>query len=106
MRLGGGNRQAWEGEIMSNQDSSGATCIFVAFLLGAVTGAAVALLFAPAAGRETREFLSERAREGREKAVETAKKTRELLAEQRDTISAAVDRGREVYREAREKESV
>jgi gas vesicle protein len=91
---------------MSNQDCSGATGIFVAFLIGAVTGAAVALLFAPAAGRETREFLAERAKEGREKAAETAKKTRELLAEQRDTISTAIDRGKAAYREAREKESV
>jgi gas vesicle protein len=90
---------------MSNQDNSGATGMFVAFLLGAVTGAAVALLFAPAAGRETREYLTEKAREGKEKAVETAQKTRELLTEQRDTISAALERGRDAYREAREKGS-
>ena len=36
--------------------------ILLAFILGAVSGAAVALLYAPASGRETREFLGEKAR--------------------------------------------
>ena len=34
-----------------------------AFAVGAAVGAAVALLFAPATGEETREYLGERARE-------------------------------------------
>ena len=88
---------------MANDQGNGAT-VMVAFLLGALTGAAVALLFAPAAGRETREFLGERAREGREKAAEAAKQTRELFKEQRENIASAVERGREAYRDAREKE--
>jgi gas vesicle protein len=33
------------------------------FVAGAVVGAAAALIFAPAAGRETREFLGRRSRE-------------------------------------------
>ena len=40
----------------------------LAFMAGAVAGAAVALLFAPAAGDETRQFLTDKAREGRERA--------------------------------------
>ena len=44
----------------------------LAFLVGAVAGAAAALLYAPATGRETREFLGEKAREGRERATEAA----------------------------------
>ena len=40
----------------------------LAFLLGAIAGAAVGLLLAPASGRETREFLGEKAREGIRKA--------------------------------------
>ena len=43
----------------------GAGEVMLAFLLGAVAGAAVALLYAPASGEETREFLSEKARAGR-----------------------------------------
>ena len=53
--------------------------VLLAFLLGAVSGAAVALLYAPATGRETREYLGERAREGRERAAEAAAKGREVF---------------------------
>lgn len=88
---------------MANDQGNGAT-VMVAFLLGALTGAAVALLFAPAAGRETREFLGERAREGREKASEAAKQTRDLFNQQREHIASAIERGREAYRDARDKE--
>jgi gas vesicle protein len=57
----------------SNQ--SGA--ILVAFIAGAVAGAAVALLFAPATGDETREYLGQRAREGRSRATTAFEKARE-----------------------------
>jgi gas vesicle protein len=91
---------------MTKEDGNGAGSVLVAFVVGAVTGVAVALLFAPAAGKETREFLSEKAREGREKAVEATRQTREVLQRQRETIASAIERGRDAYRDAREKESV
>ena len=90
---------------MAKEESSGVGGILAAFFLGTVVGAAVALLFAPASGQETREFLGEKAREGRAKASETARQTREVLNRQRETIAAAIERGREAYREAREKEN-
>ncbi len=90
---------------MAKEESGGAGGILAAFLVGAVVGAAVALLFAPASGEETREFLGEKAREGRAKASETARQTREVLGRQRETIAAAIERGREAYREARDKEN-
>ena len=46
-----------------SRDGSGGS-VMLAFMLGAMAGAAVALLFAPAAGEETREYLGRRAREG------------------------------------------
>jgi hypothetical protein len=76
--------------------------LLVAFIAGAVTGAAVALLFAPASGEETREYLGERARDGRARAAEGARQGRELLNRQRDNIASAVERGREAYQAARE----
>lgn len=82
---------------MSDERSNGAGGVMVAFTLGALLGAVVALLFAPAKGEETREVLSEKAKEG-------AQKTREFLRQQRETLSSAVDRGREAYKAAREKE--
>jgi gas vesicle protein len=57
------------------KDQSGA--ILVAFVAGAVAGAAVALLFAPASGDETRDYLGQRAREGRSKAMNAFEKARD-----------------------------
>ena len=64
-------------------DSGAAGTVIVAFVLGAITGAAAALLMAPATGEETRRKLGERAREGK------------------STLSSAVERGREAYQQAR-----
>ena len=89
---------------MARDEGAGAGSILLAFILGAVSGAAVALLYAPATGRETREYLGERAREGRQRAAEAAEKGREFLNQGRDTITTAIDRGREAYDQARGRE--
>jgi gas vesicle protein len=85
---------------MANNDS-GAGTVVVAFVLGAITGAAVALLVAPASGEETRRLLADKAREGRDKAGEAARQGRELWNRQKDTLANAFDRGREAYQQAR-----
>jgi len=90
---------------MARDDGAGAGNILLAFILGAVSGAAVALLYAPTSGRETRELLSERAREGRETAGEAAKKGRQVIAEGRETLTSAIERGREAYQQARTREN-
>lgn len=87
---------------MAREDMNGGGTLVLAFIAGAVTGAAVALLFAPATGEDTRQFLSERAREGRERATDAAQRGREFLNRQRDTINDAVERGRDAYTKARE----
>lgn len=89
---------------MARDDGVGAGGIMLAFLVGAVAGAAVALLFAPAPGDETRQFLNEKAREGRERAAEAARQGREMFSRQRETIASAIERGREAYQQAHEKE--
>lgn len=71
------------------QDNSGG--VLVAFVLGALTGAAVALLLAPASGEETREYLGEKAREGKAR-----------VREGREHLVAAVERGREAFDRGRE----
>lgn len=69
--------------------------LLVAFLAGTAVGAAVALLFAPATGDETRQYLGQRAREGRERAAEAARQGRETAARTRDTLAASLERARE-----------
>jgi gas vesicle protein len=69
---------------MAQEDSSNSIVWFVA---GAAVGAAIALLFAPASGKETRKLLGKKADEGRE-----------VLAEQG---RAAMDRTRELYEKGR-----
>lgn len=64
-----------------NHNSTGS--VLLAFAVGALAGAAIALLYAPAAGEETRRKLADKAREGRE------------------GLAAAVQKGREVYEQAR-----
>jgi gas vesicle protein len=87
-------------------DNGGAGNVLLAFLLGAVAGAAVALLYAPATGRETREYLGERAREGRARAAEAAAKGRDALNQGRETLASAIERGKEAYQQARSRENV
>ena len=89
---------------MTHQESA-ASSLLVAFALGAVAGAAVALLYAPAPGDETRRKLAERARDGRQRAETMVRESREFINRQRETVAAAVDRGREAFDEAR-KESL
>lgn len=83
------------------RDESGAGTVIVSFVLGAITGAAVALLMAPAPGEETRRVLGEKAREGRQRAEEAARQGKEFVERSKTTVRSAVERGREAYEQAR-----
>jgi gas vesicle protein len=87
---------------MSRDSSSGGT-VMLAFLVGTLTGAAVALLFAPAPGDETRDLLGTRAREGRDRAREALDQGRDFYQRQRENLTTAVERGREAFQQARER---
>ena len=89
---------------MARDEGAGAGSILLAFILGAVSGAAAALLYPPASGRETREYLGERAREGRARAAEAAERVREAIKQGKETLANAVERGREAYQQARARE--
>jgi YtxH-like protein len=90
---------------MSNHHSNnGGATVLLAFLVGALTGAAVALLFAPASGEETREYLGQKAREGKARALDAVEQGREAYQRQRESIASAVDRGREAFQQARTRE--
>jgi gas vesicle protein len=78
------------------------------FLVGLGVGALLGVLFAPKSGEETRDYLSKRADDGREFAQKKARELRERADEliergkdvatrKRESISAAVDAGREAF---------
>lgn len=83
------------------KDNSGT--FMVAFVMGALTGAAVALLFAPASGEDTRDYLGQKARDGKAKAREAMDQGREYYNSQRENLVTAVDRGREAFEQARQR---
>jgi gas vesicle protein len=106
---------------MSDDRGAGASGIILSFLLGGLTGAALAILFAPRSGRETRDLLGEKIREGAEKtrglrdqaaakgreilddATDYVAKQRETLDRKKDRLAAALDAGRQAYRDEKEK---
>jgi gas vesicle protein len=106
---------------MSADDRSGASGVVLSFLVGALSGAALAILFAPRSGRETRELLGDKLREttersrrvgekalerGRESAEDAARyleRQREALEKRRDRLASAVEAGRQAYRDEKEK---
>lgn len=87
---------------MARDDAAGSGSVLLAFILGAVSGAAVALLCAPATGEETRKYLGQKAREGRDRAAEVAEKSRQAVNQGRETLTSAIERGREAYQQARD----
>jgi gas vesicle protein len=78
------------------------------FLVGLGVGALMGVLFAPKSGEDTRDYLAKRAEDGREFAQKKAKELRERADEliergkdvatrKRESLSAAVDAGREAF---------
>jgi gas vesicle protein len=90
---------------MAKDDGGGGGSLLLAFVLGAVSGAAVALLYAPAAGRDTRGYLGDKARESRDRAAEAAAKGRDIVTQGRETLATAIEKGKEAYQQARTRET-
>jgi gas vesicle protein len=78
------------------------------FLVGLGVGALVGVLFAPKSGEDTREYLSKKADEGkdyaqrkarelRERADELIERSKDVAVRKKDSLSAAVEAGREAY---------
>jgi gas vesicle protein len=77
------------------QQSSGGASVLLAFIAGAAVGAAVALLFAPAPGMETREAVSRRAREGRDRMLEALRQGRGIIDARKADVVTAFERARQ-----------
>ncbi len=81
------------------------------FFLGLGIGVAVGILFAPKSGQETRELIRSKADEGRdylkrrgnelrESAGDLLDRGRSAVSRQKDQLAAAVEAGKQAYREA------
>jgi gas vesicle protein len=92
--------------ILTMPDNVGSKISF--FLVGLGVGALVGVLFAPRSGEETRdliaqkadeskEFAARKARELRERADDLIERGKDVAARKKESISAAVDAGREAY---------
>ena len=97
---------------MSEDASAGEKALYL--MLGALIGAATALLLAPRSGVETRKLIVSKARESadlvasRTKAVagktsDVVERGKELLQQQRDQLAAALEAGKQAYKEEKEK---
>ena len=81
------------------------------FFLGLGVGVAVGMMFAPVAGSEARGMIRNKASEGgdylrrrseqlRDSASDVMSRGKEVVNRQREQLSAAVDAGKQAYREA------
>ncbi|HWY27252.1 MAG TPA: YtxH domain-containing protein [Candidatus Angelobacter sp.] len=86
------------------------------FLVGLGIGALIGILFAPKSGEDTREYLSSKADEGRdyaqkkarelrERAEDLIERSKEIMARQKESVTAAVDAGKDAYTRERSKAS-
>ena len=80
---------------------------FIWFVAGAAIGAAVALLYAPKTGTETRRLIKEKSKEGADAVAETSRdmyeRGRELYEKGRHLADEAIDlleRGKEIVEKA------
>ena len=78
-------------EIARKEDQTGSTLAW--FLTGAAIGATVAILYAPKSGKETRQYLGDKAQAGRD-AVENA--SQDMMEAGRDMF----ERGRRLVEDA------
>ena len=83
---------------MSERDEFGA--FLVGFVVGGLTGAVVALLFAPQSGEETRALIKDKSIELRDKAQVSAE---EALARAEQLAADARLRAEQLTKEARER---
>lgn len=104
-----------------SDDRGSASSVILSFLLGGLTGAALAILYAPRSGKETREMLEGRMREGAERGKVIKEKVagrsreliddaagyvdrqRESLERRKERLSTAVEAGRQAYRDEKDK---
>ncbi len=103
---------------MADMEDTGRSCAVSSrlayFLVGAAFGAVFALLIAPSSGQETRDLLSSKANEGkdyvtargrdmRQQAEQMVGKAKDLVNQQKEQLSAALEAGKQAYQNEKSK---
>lgn len=99
---------------MSNNENSSASGVLLSFVVGGLAGAALAILFAPRAGSETRELIADRVKDGLDKGrhlkdevVTRSQRLRDdavdFVEERKERLGSALEAGQQAYREARDR---
>ena len=76
---------------MDNEKQSNGLVVLLAFFTGGLIGSLLGLLFAPMAGRETREKIREASVDARDRTVSTAHRAKEATSER---VTELVDKGK------------
>ncbi len=86
-------------------EHGGVDTFLAGFFIGGVIGAGVALLFAPATGRETREYIKRQVGHAFEESKEGVEKLRQIireeivkLAESKEALKEAFQAGVETFK--------
>jgi gas vesicle protein len=101
------SKRLHEGDIIVEEEDSSLPF----FLLGLGLGVVTAILFAPQSGEETRRLIKDKTGEGvdyvkrrsteiQETATEALDRGKKTIQRRKDTLAAAVEAGRQAYREA------
>lgn len=99
---------------MSEDRGFSAGNVILAFVLGGIVGAGIALLTAPQSGKETREKIKEFADDTRKKANEYAGQVKDKVThavesgkhyveEKKSLISSAIEAGKDAYDKEKER---
>jgi gas vesicle protein len=100
---------------MGNEESGHSSgSLILAFFVGGLVGAGVALLLAPQPGKETRQKIKEMADDVKEKAAQfteqvkgkatsTVEKGKEIFEQKKSIITTAIEAGKEAYEKEKEK---
>lgn len=93
---------------------SGKSTALLAFLLGGIAGAAIALLYAPSSGAETRkklrdgledagEWTKDRCADTKDRLGESADKIRQMVSDRKEDLTAAYESGKEAFYRGKER---
>ena len=69
------------------------------FVIGLGLGSLISILFAPKSGDQAREYLSEKTNKLKSRAARAVEHGRNMATEKKEQLAAAVDAGREVYKQ-------